>query len=95
MQRKKINEEGIQTLNGYWNKSSSFLIDDNPIKQNTFSPGYHIPVKLVKDLDKNENTCVVILLWRFVEMFIDKNYDILTFGGSFLKIIPKVEHIKL
>lgn len=70
------------------------LIDDNLIKQGTYSPEYRIPVLSSDVLNDYPQSCVVILPWRFADMFIEKNNHHLQRGGTFLKLIPIVEHIK-
>ena len=50
-----------------------FLVDDNPVRQGTLSPGYHIPV-LHPDAIEIENVDVVaILAWRFEDQIIARN----------------------
>lgn len=71
-----------------------YLIDDNLIKQNTYSPEYRIPVLPSSATDEDPDACIVILPWRFADMFIEKNAQHLHRGGSFLKIIPLVTLIK-
>lgn len=71
----------------------SYLVDDNPIKQNTYSPGFRIPVQSSEVLVDDPESCVVILPWRFGEMFIDANRQHLAAGGTFLKIMPDIELI--
>jgi len=71
-----------------------YLIDDNPIKQGTFSPEYRIPVLSSEAVNGDPESCIVILPWRFSTMFIEKNSHHLERGGSFLNIIPSVTHIK-
>jgi len=45
----------------------SFLVDDNPAKINTYSPGYQIPVYSSNKLIEDEPDVILILAWRFVE----------------------------
>ena len=71
-----------------------YLVDDNKIKQGTFSPEYRLPVKPVSEVNNEINCCIIILPWRFSTMFIEKNSHHLERGGSFLNIIPSVTHIK-
>lgn len=71
-----------------------YLVDDNPIKHDTFSPGYRVKVKPSSVLDNETNFCVVILPWRFADMFIAKNSKRISGRGSFLKIMPEVALIE-
>lgn len=43
------------------------LIDDNPRKADTYSPGLHIPVKKLGDVTLDRDSVVIILAWRFHE----------------------------
>lgn len=43
------------------------LLDDNPRKIGTYSPGSHIPVQALKDTAIDENVIIIILGWRFSE----------------------------
>ena len=43
----------------------SALVDDNPGKIGTYSPGYHIPVKNSNSLHENPPDVVIILAWRY------------------------------
>lgn len=72
----------------------SFLVDDNELKQNTFSPGYRIPVNATPAMYLDEPCCVVVLPWRFADMFISKNQKFLNANRSIAKIIPEISEIK-
>ena len=43
----------------------SALVDDNPGKIGTHSPGYHIPVEGFDSLIENPPDVLIILAWRF------------------------------
>lgn len=64
----------------------TFLVDDNPLRQNLFSPGYHIPVLSPDAIYKKKPDYVVILAWRFAQPIISKHQAFLKQGGHF--IIP-------
>jgi SAM-dependent methyltransferase len=69
----------------------SFLVDDNPRKFDTFSPGHHIPVFASKALYERKPDYVVILPWRFGDPIIKKNQAFQDQGGRFISVLPKVE----
>lgn len=48
------------------------LIDDNPRKVGTYSPGTHIPVKKLEEVFLDKNSVVLILAWRFWEAIYKK-----------------------
>ena len=75
-------------------KLIEFAVDDNQLKQNTFTPGTHIPVfnssvlyEMINDID-----CLLILAWNFAESIITKCKEH-GFNGTF--IVPLPEYIKL
>ena len=68
----------------------SFLVDDNPNRQNLYSPGLNIPVLNPKALYEKKPDYVVILAWQYAKPILDKNKAYLK-HGRFINIIPKVE----
>lgn len=68
-----------------------FIVDDNPIMQGRFSPGYHIPVFPSDALYEKKPDYVVVLAWRFAEPIMSKHPDYLKQGGHFIIPVPKVE----
>lgn len=63
-----------------------FIVDDNPVKQGTYSPGQHIPVLPSAALVERKPDYVVILAWIYADPIIKKNQAYLDAGGHF--IIP-------
>ena len=48
------------------NKQIDFIIDQNPLKQNLYTPGTNIPIRSMKDSIKNlANKNMVLLAWNF------------------------------
>lgn len=72
-------------------KMLSFIVDDNPIKQNTYSPGFHIPVLPPQTIYEKKPDYIVILAWRFGEQIMKKYKAFLENGGHFVTVLPKVE----
>lgn len=68
-----------------------FIVDDNPIMQHRFSPGYHIPVFPSDAIYEKKPDYVVILAWRFADPIISKHPDYLKQGGHFIIPVPNVE----
>jgi hypothetical protein len=62
------------TLISHFNLDQYFscLIDDNPAKVGTYSPGYHIPVYGVEKLEEETPDIIIILAWRFYEQILPK-----------------------
>jgi SAM-dependent methyltransferase len=68
-------------------KMIDFAIDDAPLKQNTFSPGKHIPVLATGEIYRRRPDVLLILAWNFAESIIQKHKD---FKGTW--IIPLSEY---
>jgi SAM-dependent methyltransferase len=71
----------------------SFIVDDNPKKQGLFSPGYHIPVLPTSALYDRTPDYVLVLAWRFLRPFMEKNRAYLEQGGHFIVPLPNLEII--
>jgi SAM-dependent methyltransferase len=71
--------------------SMSFIIDDNPVRQNRFSPGHHIPVVSSRALVEKKPDFVIILVWRFADMIIQKSQVYLKQGGHFIVPLPELK----
>lgn len=65
-----------------------FLVDDNPVKQNTFSPGCHIPVVSADELYSRKPDYILILAWQYAGVIIKNNQEYLENGGKFLIPLP-------
>lgn len=81
---------GVTTLL-YWLEAGSHfgrLIDDNPIKQGRFSPGFHLPVSPSAWLLQNQPASVVNLAWRYRAHIRNKNQQYLLQGGRFMELLP-------
>lgn len=50
----------------------TYLVDDNPSKHGTYSPGYHIPVHASEKLRQVPPHVVIILAWRFKDEILNK-----------------------
>jgi len=70
-----------------------FVLDDNPIKHHTFSPGHHIPVLPPQALYERKPDYVLILAWRYAQPIMNKHQTFLEQGGHFIVPLPKVEVI--
>jgi len=68
----------------------SFLVDDNQIKHNTFSPGKLIPVLPPSAIYEQNPDYVLILPWRFSQLIISNHETYLQNGGHFVTLLPEV-----
>ena len=71
----------------------SFIVDDNEIKQNTFSPGYHIPVYASQAIYDKKPDYVLILAWRYAKPIMEQHRAFLEQGGHFILPLPVVKVI--
>ena len=83
------------TLMSYFNIDNEiidFIVDDNPLKQNKFSPKLHIPVVssdyLIGD---SQPDYLLILAWNFAESIIDRVNENFKYSGKFIVPLPKVK----
>lgn len=68
-----------------------FIVDDNAAKQNTFSPGFHIPVYSSDALYNMKPDYVILLAWRFADPIIKKHNKFLEQGGKFILPVPEAK----
>lgn len=69
----------------------SFIVDDNPIRQNLFSPGCHIPVISPQAIYGRKPEYVLILAWRYSEPIMKKHKAYLGQGGHFIVPLPQIK----
>ena len=100
-QNKKIAGYGAAakttTLLNYFNivnKIIDFIIDDNKLKQNRFTPGTHIPIFNNKILYKKKPDYVIILAWNYSNSIIKIHNKFLKIGGVFIIPFPTIKLIK-
>lgn len=68
-----------------------YIVDDNPLKQEKFSPLLHIPIKSSKTLFSNDHPdYIIILAWNFADSIIEKIRKNEDFNGKFIIPLPKV-----
>lgn len=72
------------------NELLEFIVDDNPSKQGTFSPGRHLPVYSSDALFELGADDVVVLAWVYAEPIINKHQRFLNQGGRFIVPMPRV-----
>lgn len=72
--------------------SFNYLVDDNLDKVNTFSPGFHIPVRDLNYLKKDNPDVIIILAWRFKEEILEK---LSFFKGVVVIPLPVFEEVRL
>jgi SAM-dependent methyltransferase len=68
-----------------------FVVDKNPIKQNTLLPGSRIPVFRVEEVYARKPDYLLILPWNLREEITGQMTRIREWGGRFVAAIPKLE----
>ena len=71
-----------------------YIVDDNPIKQGLYSPGYHLPVYASGKLYEDMPEYVVILAWQYQDAIIERNREYLDRGGAFIVPLPDTKIVK-
>ena len=72
-------------------KRIDFLVDDNPTKQNTFSPGHHIPVYPSDVLYQRGVDAIAILAWNYAQPIMSKHQKFAEKGGRFIIPLPVMQ----
>ena len=67
----------------------SFIVDDNPLRQNLFSPGYHIPVLSPQVIYERKPDYILILAWNYSQPIMKKHQAFLDRGGHFIVPLPQ------
>jgi SAM-dependent methyltransferase len=68
-----------------------FIVDDNPIKHHTVSPGLHIPVLPSSELYTKRPDIVVVLPWIHADKIVEKHHAFVDEGGVFLIPLPDLK----
>jgi len=74
-------------------KILDYIVDDNPAKENTFSPGYHIPILSSKAIYEKKVDYILILAWRYADQIIKKHRKFSKQGGRFIIPLPTIKVI--
>ncbi len=70
-----------------------YIVDNAPSKQETYTPGSHIPI-VAPDVFKNDTPDYVLLLaWNYADSIMEKEAWIKKHGGAFIKPVPTVKII--
>ncbi len=102
-QVKKIKSAG-QTISGYGAPAKGntllcycdlntlqidYIVDDNPLKQNHFTPGTKIPVVPSTHLKNNPTNYVIIFAWNFAPEIMEKLKPLKKHGVRFMVPLPR------
>lgn len=72
----------------------SFIVDDNPLRQNRLGPGFFAPVLSSAALSDFRPDIVVLSAWRFADPILAKNEEYLSRGGCFIVPLPDIQVVK-
>jgi 2-polyprenyl-3-methyl-5-hydroxy-6-metoxy-1,4-benzoquinol methylase len=82
------------TLLNYFNinkNTINFIVDDNPLKQNRYSPGTHIPIKSSNEIYKKKPDYIIILAWNYASHIINLHKKFKKIKGKFIIPFPKIK----
>ena len=72
----------------------SYTVDANPIKQNHFLPGTHVPIRSPEQIKIDKPEYILILPWNIKEEIMDQLSYVHLWGGKFIIPIPEVRVIE-
>jgi len=78
---------------GFTPSEISYIVDDNPLKQNLLSPGARIPVVPSQHLHGHPTDFVIIFAWNFASEIIKKLETLKQKGVKFIIPLPKPQII--
>lgn len=70
-----------------------YIIDDSPLKQGTYSPGLHIPIRSANDTRNHFTDYRIIFAWNFADSIVKNNVKYLEDGGTFIVPLPEIKLI--
>jgi hypothetical protein len=70
-----------------------YLVDDNPLKHDRYSPGQHIRVLSSEKLYENQPDYVLILAWQHAKSIVERHKAYLQSGGCFIVPLPALQVI--
>lgn len=67
-----------------------FVVDDSPLKQHLYTPGFHIPVVTSDVIYDKRPDYLIILAWNFADSIIENHRRFKSGGGQFIVPLPKL-----
>ena len=68
-----------------------FIVDDSPLKQGLYTPGFHVPVVPSAEVYEKTPDYLLLLAWNFAEPIMKKHARFTEGGGHFIVPLPTVE----
>jgi SAM-dependent methyltransferase len=86
---------GVTTLLYYFDLGSavSFMVDDNPVRHERYTPGHHIPVLPSSALYERTPADVLLLAWRYAEPILARHTRFRQQGGRFIVPLPDLSFL--
>ena len=84
------------TLLNFFNidkKTINFIVDDNKLKQNKYTPGTHIPIKSSDHIYKNNVDYIIILAWNYSSYIMKVHKRFKKIKGKFIIPFPNINII--
>ena len=75
------------------NTMVKYIIDDNPYKQNLFTPGLNIPIKPIDHLSVDKVDYIIIFAWNFADEIIQKLSQYREAGMRIIVPFPEIRII--
>jgi len=66
----------------------NYIVDDNPLKQGLYTPGFHIPIFSADRLLFDPPDYLLILAWNFADSIIENHASYLKASGRFIIPLP-------
>lgn len=70
-----------------------FVVDDSPLKQGLYTPGYHIPVVSAAHLQDHKPDYLLVLAWNFADNIIKNQQAFAAGGGRFIVPLPSLRTV--
>jgi len=70
-----------------------FTVDRNPYKHGRYTPGTHIPILPVEEIDRTRPDLILILPWNLRDEIVEQMRHVGNWGAKFVVPIPSVEVI--
>ena len=75
-------------------KYLNFIVDDNYLKQNLYTPNYKVPIKHSNEIYKNKPDYIIILAWNYAEHILQKHKELKKKNVKFIIPFPEVKIVK-
>lgn len=71
-----------------------FTVDRNPHKHGLFTPGMHIPIRPIDEIDRARPDFILILPWNLKDEIVEQMRHVGDWGAKFVVPIPRVQVVE-